>query len=531
MNSQSNPFTREAGLQRLEARQQPWDVIVIGGGATGVGIALDAASRELDVLLVEQSDFGKGTSSRSTKLVHGGVRYLKQGNLTLVRDALRERTLLKRNAPHLVHDLSFLIPCASRWERFFYGTGLKLYDFLAWGDEFGTSAAVAKQKAIELAPSINPQGLHGGVLYHDGQFDDARLLINMARTASDQGACLLNYVAAKGLMKTSDGSVCGVEMEDAESGRTFEAKARSVVNAAGPFCDAVRELDQPDGEKMLSVSQGVHLVVQRKHFPSDVALMVPKTSDGRVIFIIPWHDHVLIGTTDTEIDRPELEPRSFPQEIEFLLETSSRFLASPLSRADVRSVFVGIRPLVKGDRSAKTASLSRDHVIRESDSGLITIAGGKWTTVRKMSEDCVDHVVKQKGLHAKPCQTESLKIHGSVPDGELPVGPRAYYGSDLKQIEAMEATDPGLSGAIVDGLPLSRCDVRWAVQQEMARQVEDVLARRSRTLVLDSQAALAASDVVAQEMAALLNKDAAWISQQRCAFEELALKCTCPKNA
>lgn len=512
---------RDHAIDRLRSRPDPWDLAVIGGGATGIGIALDAASRGLDVLLLEQSDFGKGTSSRSTKLVHGGVRYLQQGNITLVRDALRERTLLRNNAPHLVHDVPFLIPCRNLWQRFFYGVGLKIYDFLAVRNSFGRSRGVSADKAIGLVPALKRQGIKGGVIYHDGQFDDARLLVNMVRTAHDHGACALNYVAVEGLRKDKDGRINGVEARDQETAESISIDARSVVNAAGPFCDAVRRLDDSDSEAMIAPSQGVHLVLPRSFFPGDAAMIVPKTSDGRVIFIIPWHDHAIVGTTDTPIAEATLEPAATADEIAFLLETAADYLAEPPASADVLSVFTGIRPLVKGDKSARTASLSRDHVIRVAPSGLITITGGKWTTVRKMSEDCVDRVIKEAGLDARPCQTEQLKIHGS--GGELAADdPRAFYGADLTAIRQLEADSPELGEPLCESPPLFKSDVVWAVRNEMARTVEDVLARRTRALFLNSRAALTVAPEVAQLMATELEKDEAWVNSQLDRFQQVA---------
>ena len=426
-------MSRDDSIRRLRQRTTPWDIVVIGGGATGVGVALDAASRGLDVLLLEQSDFGKGTSSRSTKLVHGGVRYLRQGNITLVRDALRERTLLRNNAPHLVHDMPFLIPCRNLWQRFFYGVGLKVYDFLAVRNSFGRSHGVSSDAATKIVPGLRRERLSGGVVYHDGQFDDARLLLNMARTAHDHGACLLNYAAVTELIKSDVGKITAVTAVDQETAETFEISARCVINAAGPFCDSVRQLDDANCEKMIATSQGVHLVLPRSFLPGQTAMIVPKTSDGRVIFIIPWHDHAIVGTTDTPIPEATLEPSPKQDEIQFLLQTTAEYLATPPRIEDVLSVFTGIRPLVKGDKSARTASLSRDHVIRVSPAGLITITGGKWTTVRKMAEDCVDRAVKETGLAARECNTQSLKLHGYM-QAPLDNDPRGFYGADLDAI-------------------------------------------------------------------------------------------------
>ena len=517
----TNRLDREDALRRLrEHTDRPWDMAVIGGGATGVGIALDAASRGLEVILVEQSDFGKGTSSRSTKLIHGGVRYLQQGNLTLVRDALRERSLLRENAPHLVHDMPFLIPCQSQWQRFFYGVGLKLYDFLAVGNSFGRSHGVSADEAIRRVPVLKRAGLRGGVIYHDGQFDDARLLINMVRSAHDQGGCLINYLAVTDLIKDDQGKVRGVVAVDQEKGESISIGARCVINAAGPFCDALRQLDQPACEPMVAASQGVHLTLPRSFFPGDAAMIVPKTSDGRVIFLIPWHDRTIVGTTDTPIAEAVLEPVPQRDEIEFLLETAAGYLEKPPTLGDVLSVFTGIRPLVKGDKSARTASLSRDHVIRVSDSGLITITGGKWTTVRKMAEDCVDRAIAESGIPMVASPTASLKLHGA--SSPQPEDERGYYGSDLAAVTALEKESDAWAEPLHASLPIRRSDIIWAVREEMARTVEDVLARRTRSLFLDAQAAVDVSPQVAEVMAELLNQDGAWQQDQVVQFRSVA---------
>lgn len=511
---------RSQALERVAARETPWDLVVIGGGATGVGIAMDAASRGIDVLLLEQSDFGKGTSSRSTKLVHGGVRYLQQGNLTLVRDALHERTRLRKNAPHLVHDMPFLIPCRSRWQRFYYGAGLKVYDLLAGRNSFGRSHGISGPKTAQRLPTLRPAQYRGGVIYHDGQFDDTRLLINMAQTADEHGATLLNYFPVTGLIKDDQNKVAGVQAVDQETGETLEIAARCVVNAAGPFCDDVRRMDEADCQPMLAASQGVHIVLPRSFFPGDTALIVPETSDGRVLFMIPWHDHVVVGTTDTPIENVELEPSAQEQEIQFLLDTTAEFLSEVPRRTDVLSVFVGIRPLVKGDKSARTASLSRDHVIRASDSGLLTITGGKWTTVRKMAEDCVDRVIEQTGVSAGSCQTKQLPIHGATES--LPSGPRAYYGADLAELKLLEKEQPAWAEPLHPALPVCPADVVWAVRNEAARTVEDVLARRTRSLFLNSPVAVEIAPAVARLMAGELDRDPAWCDEQVAQFKATA---------
>ncbi|MCU0712991.1 MAG: glycerol-3-phosphate dehydrogenase/oxidase [Pirellula sp.] len=490
-------MNRETSLQRLKDRKVPWDLVVIGGGATGVSVALDAATRGLSVVLAEQSDFGKGTSSRSTKLVHGGVRYLRQGNITLVRDALRERTLLRKNAPQVVHDLQFLVPCHNLWERFFYGIGMKVYDLLATGNSFGRSHGVSLDESVRLVPALSRKIARGGVVYHDGQFDDARLLIDMATTASDHGACLVNYMAVTAMQHSDDGRLAGVTAMDRETNETYRVDARCVVNAAGPFCDSVRLLDDPSSEAMVSASQGVHLVLPKRFFPGETALMVPKTSDGRVIFIIPWHDHVLVGTTDTPIDQATLDPRATPEEIDFLLKTAAIYLNETPAIGDILSVFTGIRPLVKGDPSARTASLSRDHVIRVSGSGLVTITGGKWTTVRKMAEDCVDRVIVEAHLAASRSKTADLKIR-----------------SRIEKEEARES--------LHESFQMSEYDVEYSVRYEMARNVEDVLSRRFRVLILNARVAIEVAPRVAQLMAKQLGRDNHWIDSQIASFNTLA---------
>ena len=516
----SRGLSRYESIERIRHRTDPWDLVVIGGGATGIGVALDAAARGLQVALIERSDFGKGTSSRSTKLVHGGVRYLEQGNITLVRDALRERTLLRNHAPHLVHDMPFLIPCRSWWQRFYYGIGLKFYDFLAVRNSFGRSHGMSKQSAIQTIPTLEPKGLKGGVLYHDGQFDDTRLLLNMARTARDHGACLVNYMAATSLLKDELGKVRGVVANDLESIEEFDIRGRCVINAGGPFCDAVRAMDDPNCESMIAASQGVHIVLPRSFFPGDTAMIVPKTIDGRVIFLIPWHDHVIVGTTDTAIPEATLEPIPQAGEIEFLLQTASDYLSKDPAIDDVLSVFTGIRPLVKGDRSARTASLSRDHLIRIDDSGLVTITGGKWTTVRKMAEDCVDRACQAVGLLCQPCATKNLKLHGFTTNHSD--DSRAYYGADLKAIRQLEAEFPSFAQPLDPSLSVCGSDVLWATRQEMARTVEDVLARRTRALFLNAAAAVRIAPQVATLMAVELDEDDAWIADQIERFNTVA---------
>jgi glycerol-3-phosphate dehydrogenase len=489
-------------LARLDARKEPWDIIVVGGGATGVGVAVDAAARGYSVLLLEQSDFGKGTSSRSTKLVHGGVRYLEQGNISLVMEALKERGILRENAPHLVTDLAFVVPNYDWWEAPFYGLGLKLYNLLAAKYSFGPSRMLTREETLARLPNLKTEGLRGGVVYYDGQFDDARLLISLVRTAADLGATLLNYTAVTGLIRSGD-LVDGVIAVDAESGTEYRIAGRVVVNATGPFCDSVRRLADPAARPLIAPSQGIHLVFDGSFLAGESAIMVPHTSDGRVMFAIPWHGHTVVGTTDTPISDASLEPAPLDSEIEFILSTAGRYLARAPGREDVLSTFAGIRPLVRSGSAANTAALSRDHTIHIDDFGLLTITGGKWTTYRHMAEDCVDQASTLAQLPEVPCPTRTLRIHGYDPAA----GARGHlrvYGSDAEGVAEL-----GLDKTLDPALPYTESDVLWAVRHEMARTVEDVLARRTRALFLNARAAISASPRVAAVMGAELDWDAA----------------------
>ena len=504
-------------LRRAADRRGPWDIVVIGGGATGAGIAVDAAVRGYDVLLVERGDFGAGTSSRSTKLVHGGVRYLRGGHVRLVLDALRERGRLLENAPHLVRDLPFVLPCYARWETGFYGLGLTAYDLLAGRDQFGRSAVISAAEVRRRLPTIRVDGLRGGVVYHDGQFDDARLLIHLILTAADHGATVLNYAPAVGLIRGPGGAVDGAIVRDVEGGSEFRAAARVVVNAAGPFCDAVRQMADPTAPPLVAASRGSHVVLDRSFLPGESALLVPRTPDGRVLFAIPWHGHTLVGTTDVAIPDAPAEPRASGEEIEFILETAGRYLTRRPTRADVLSTFAGIRPLVKGDGA--TAALSRDHLIRVDAPGLLTITGGKWTTYRRMAEDCVDRAAALARLPRRPCRTRDLHVHGHRTDA---AGDLAVYGSDADAIRALIEKDPSLADRLHPALPYRAAEVVWAARAEMARTVEDVLSRRTRALVLNAAAAVAAAPRVADLLARELGRDEGWAADQVRAFTELA---------
>ncbi|HEX7728929.1 MAG TPA: glycerol-3-phosphate dehydrogenase/oxidase [Terracidiphilus sp.] len=506
-------------IRERAALGDPWDIAVIGGGATGMGVAVDAAARGFNVVLVEAHDFGKGTSSRSTKLVHGGVRYLEQGNVSLVMSALKERGLLRQNAPHLVHDLAFVVPNYSWWEAPFYGIGLKLYDVLAGKYGFGASKVLTREETLEHLPALEPEELRGGVIYYDGQFDDARLLIHLAMTAVDQGATVVNYCPATGLLRDGEGYVNGLTARDEETGEELTIRARIVVNATGVFTDSIRRMADANADPLLITSQGIHLVFDRSFLKGDTALMVPRTSDGRVLFVIPWHNHAVAGTTDTPVDAPSLEPRALDEEIEFILETAGRYLTRPPTRADVLAVYVGLRPLVKGD--GKTSALSRDHVIHVDPSGLLTITGGKWTTYRHMAEDTVDHAITLGHLRDEICTTRSLHIHGYMENAE-PLGNLAVYGSDADAICSLAASDPQLAAQLHSQLPYTAAEVVWAARNEMARSVEDILARRTRALFLNARAASEMAEPVARLLAAELGHDTAWIAAQIAEFRALA---------
>jgi glycerol-3-phosphate dehydrogenase len=508
-------------LVRLEARHHPWDIVVIGGGATGVGIAVDAASRGYDVLLLEQHDFGKGTSSRSTKLVHGGVRYLEQGNLALVMEALKERGLLRQNAPHLVSNLAFVVPNYDWWEAPFYGLGLKIYNALAGKYGFGTSEILSREETLSRLPTIKTEGLRGGVVYYDGQFDDARLLINLVETAADQGATLVNYVRVVAMTKGGDGFIDGIVAADQETGRQWTIPARVIVNATGAFSDSVRRLAEPDAVTLIAPSQGIHLVFDHSFLSAESAIMVPHTSDGRVMFAIPWHGHTLVGTTDTPIASPSLEPRPLQEEIDFVLETAGQYLRKPPTRDDVLSVFAGIRPLVKSGEGRLTAALSRDHTIHIDASGLLTTTGGKWTTYRNMAEHTVDQAADLGRLAERPCVTRMLNVHGYHSNADR-FGALGVYGSDAPAIQDLMRATPSLAAPLHAQLPYTGAEVVWAARQEMARTVEDVLARRTRALFLNARAAESMAPEVARLMASELGWDASRQAAEVKEFSALA---------
>lgn len=515
-------FKREEHLPELD-KTNLWDIIIIGGGATGLGTAADAASRGYKTLLMEQADFAKGTSSRSTKLVHGGVRYLAQGNIGLVYEALRERGLLLQNAPHLVKKQSFIIPCYSWFDKLKYLMGLKLYDWLAGKYSFGKSVSLSRDEVIDAINEIEAEGLQGGIKYWDGQFDDARLAINLAQTSAQQGGVLLNYMKVTGLLKTNEGKISGVTARDIESGKTYNLNTKVVINATGVFVDKILQMDSATQRPLVKSSQGVHVVLDKSFLSGENAVMIPKTADGRVLFAVPWHEHVLVGTTDTPLDSNNIEPVALDEEINFILKTAGQYLIKTPTRTDVLSVFAGLRPLAAPDKDTDaTNEISRGHKLIVNNSGLITITGGKWTTYRKMAEDTVNQAIKTGDLTPKPCITRNLKIHGYA------VGKSAkhlsVYGSDALSINKLIEAQPKLGELLIENHPYIQAEVIWHVRYEMARTVEDVLARRLRLLFLDADAAISAALIVARLMATELNYDRAWEEAQVKNFNLLADK-------
>jgi glycerol-3-phosphate dehydrogenase len=513
-------LVREENLDRLRGRGA-WDVVVIGGGATGLGSAVDAASRGYRTLLLEALDFAHGTSSRSTKLVHGGVRYLAQGNIALVREALHERGVLLRNAPHLVHRREFIVP-AYHWLALpYYGIGLKTYDWLSGTLGLGRSRWLRSSDVVSRMPAIRSSGLRGGVAYTDGQFDDSRLAIALSRTLADLGGTALNYVPVIGFTRRN-GRIAEVVARDSETGAELRVEARSVINAAGVYVDAVRRMDEPAATALMSPSQGAHVVIDASFFPGETALLVPHTDDGRVLFAIPWHGRVLIGTTDTPVAEVVSEPRPLRDEIGYLLGYLDRCLNRSPGPDDVLSMFAGLRPLLRGRAGAMTAKLSREHAVIVSDSGLVTITGGKWTTYRRMASDAVDHAVKVGKLALTASSTASLKLHGwQEQDGAGAIS-LAVYGSDAPAVAALCEERSEWGQPIHPALPYLAGEAIWAARHEAARSVGDVLARRTRALFLDARASITAAPKVAALLAAELGRDTAWEVQQATEFKKLA---------
>ncbi len=513
-------MNRIQSIETIDTYDGYWDVVVIGGGATGLGCALDAASRGYKTLLVEQHDFAKGTSSRSTKLVHGGVRYLQQGNISLVLEALQERGLLMQNAPHLVRNQAFIVPNYEWWDGPFYGVGLKVYDLLAGRLGLGPSKWLSKAQTLKRIPTLEPDQLRGGVIYYDGQFDDARLAVNLAQSIEDAGGVSVNYMQVTGLTYSGK-MIDGVKLKDAIDGAERHVRARVVVNATGIFTDVILRMDQPAAKPIITHSQGVHLVLDKRFLKGNTAIMVPQTEDGRVLFAVPWHDRVLVGTTDTPVDRASLEPRPLEEEIGFILKHAAQYMVEDPTREDILCMFAGLRPLVGEGAGKKTATISRDHHLEVSQSGLVTITGGKWTTYRKMAEDAVNQAALIAGLPESDCRTRKFRIHGWLKNMDAQDTLRAY-GSDAVFIRRIIDADPGMGEKLHDNLPYIKAEVIWAVRNEMALTLEDVLARRTRSLILDAAASMQVAEDTAGLMAQEMGLGEQWQQQQVSEYMQMA---------
>ncbi len=513
---------RELMLQTLASFRDPWDIVIIGGGATGMGTAVDAASRGFKTLLLEQIDFGKGTSSRSTKLVHGGVRYMAQGNISLVYEGLRERGLMLKNAPHLVRNQKFIIPAYKWRDVILYTIGLNFYDLLSGKLSFGRSRFMSREKTIQAMPALNKTGLKGGILYHDGQFDDSRMLASLAGSCTDWGGTVINYMKVTGLIKENN-RITGLKATDTEGHTDYNIRARTIINAAGVFADEIIQLDAPGTMRQIRPSQGIHIMLDRDFLKSDNALMVPKTSDGRVMFAVPWYNRVVIGTTDTLLDQVNLEPKALKQEINFILETTGQYLDRRPSKEDILCIFAGLRPLAAPQGEGKrTKDISRRHKVTVSPSGLITIVGGKWTSYRRMAEDAVNEAIKTGQLPGKKCVTYSMRIHGFDETIQAGANPCSPYGSDLLNLDKIENESEKFKGFLSEKLEIKKSQIIWAVREEMARTLEDALARRTRALFLDARESMRIAPEAAQLMAGELGRGEQWITDQVKEYRELA---------
>lgn len=514
---------RNKNIKQLESQGKIWDIVVIGGGASGLGVALDALSRGLSVALFEKADFAKGTSSRSTKLVHGGVRYLAQGDVMLVFEALKERGRMLANAPHLTHNQPFIIPIYSWFDRIQYSVGLKLYDWMAGRLRLGKSKFINRKETLSRLPQLKEKGLHGGVLYYDGQFDDARLALCIAQTCDGMGGCMVNYTKVDALSKDSCGKINGLVVKDVIGKKDYLIQAKMVVNATGVFADKILKMDRPDAVKSIQPSQGIHLVLEQFFLGGNDALMIPKTSDGRVLFAVPWQGKLVLGTTDTLREKAKLEPEALESEIDFVLETASAYLVRQPTRADVLSVYAGLRPLAAPkEGSTKTKEISRSHKIILSESNLVTLTGGKWTTFRKMGEDTVGYFTKITGERLSKSLSAEKHLHGYTK--ETGNDHLAGYGTDAFQIEILMKSDEKLKEKLHPDYPYTLAEVVWAVRNQMAIKVEDVLSRRIRILFLDAKAAIQMAPKVASIMEQELGGGEVWIDQELADFRKTAQK-------
>ena len=514
-------MNRNALIEELRGKPAfTWDIIVIGGGATGLGIALDGASRGYSTILLEQADFARATSSRSTKLVHGGVRYMAQGDLLLVMEALHERGLMLKNAPHLTSDQEFIIPLYTWWDTVLYTAGLKFYDLMAGRLSLGKSYFIGRKETLKRLPSLIPHNLKGGVVYHDGQFDDSRMAISLADASVANGGLVLNYFKVTGFLKGMTGRIEGVEATEMSAGEHFRIAGRVVINATGVFADGIHNLDDPHSKPSIKPSQGVHLVLGKSFLNSNSAIMIPRTDDGRVLFAIPWYDEVVIGTTDTPVDTISLEPRALEVEVSFILATAAKYLTRPPERKDILSIFAGLRPLAADpDNPSSTREVSRRHKISISPSGLVTIIGGKWTTYRRMAEETIDKAIRAGMLEKRKCVTAGLKL-ASDPAGDGHDRLR-IYGSGSREIGKMISENPALGNRIDQRLPYTPAEIVWICRNEMPLNLDDMLARRSRALLLNARASSDIAPAVARIMADELGLDETWVEDQVKEFREL----------
>jgi glycerol-3-phosphate dehydrogenase len=514
-------MNREAFIQELRKQSDiKWDIIVIGGGATGLGIALDGSSRGYKTLLLEQSDFAKATSSRSTKLVHGGVRYLAQGDLLLVMEALHERGLMLKNAPHLTGNQEFIIPVYTLWDTILYSVGLKFYDLLAGWLSMGRSYFINREKTLNRLPGLISKGLKGGVVYHDGQFDDSRMALSLARCCVERGGLVLNYFKVTGFLKNDDGRITGVRSIEMASGDEFILKANLVINATGVFADEISRMDNPESKMTIRPSQGVHIVLDKSFLQSSSAIMIPKTDDGRVLFAIPWYDEVVVGTTDTPLEAISLEPVALDKEIDFILQTAEKYFVKPPKREDILCIFAGLRPLAANpDNPNSTKEVSRRHKITLSHSGLLSIIGGKWTTYRRMAEETLDKAINAGFLEKRKCITSNLKL---TTLSNINYSDRLHiYGEKSSEIEKIISDDPFLGAPISPDLPYTRAEIIWICRNEMPFTIEDILARRTRALFLNARTSSEIAPEAARLMALEYGYDVKWQNEQIESYNQL----------
>ena len=514
-------MNRDENLSKI-INCKKWDIVIIGGGASGLGAAIDSASRGHKTLLIEKHDFSKGTSSRSTKLIHGGVRYLQNGDISLVIEALKERGILRKNAPHLVKDLSFVIPSYDWWSSPFYGVGLKIYDMMAGDFGIGPSTIIDKKETEKLIPNVKKNGLKGGVIYYDGQFDDSRMAISLAQTASDQSAVLINYFEAIDLIKNKDKTISGIKVRDSINNLIYNIKSKVIIKATGVFSDSIMKMDDRKSSKMIQPSQGVHIVLEKKFLNSEHAIMVPHTSDGRVLFAVPWHNYVILGTTDTKVNQTKIEPSALSDEIDFIISNAGKYMTTKPTKEDIKSIFVGLRPLARTSNNKSTKEISRHHEINISTSGLISVLGGKWTTYRRIGEDLINSAEIVGGLKRVKCKTKKLKIHGYNLKTDFN-DPLYIYGSDKNKVLKI-TTNPKNNNSLSKKIFITKNQIIWAIRNEMAIKLEDVLARRTRCLFLNVLETEKLVDKVLNIMADELKKDISWIKEQKLSFLSLAKK-------